>query len=399
MSNAVTLDPGAVETHVNEIVRTSVEETLNGLLDAEADELCGAQKYERSPERVDGRAGHYQRKFETKAGEVTLRVPKLRKGTCETQIIERYKRRETSVEEAFVEMYLAGVSVRRVEDITEALWGTRVKSSTVSDLNQKIYDRIDEWRQRPIHGKHPYVFLDGIWLKRSWAGEIKNIAVLIAIGVNEDGYREVLGVCEGAKEDQASWEDFLRHLKERGLSGVEMITSDKYVGLVDTIPNFFPDAKWQRCLVHWYRNLGSKVPKSKLYDVMSLAKALHAQEDLKSALEKSIQVNFKLKEMKCREASEFLEESLGDVLTYHYFPRQHQRKIRSNNNLERVNREVRRRTRVVGAFPDGRSALMLVSARLRYISGKAWGTKRYMNMDYLREMKLNEKHEEEPIAV
>jgi len=299
MSNAVTLDPGAVETHVNEIVRTSVEETLNGLLDAEADELCGAQRYERSPERTDGRAGHYQRKFETKAGEVTLRVPKLRRGTFETQIIERYKRRETSVEEALVEMYLAGVSVRRVEDITEALWGTRVKSSTVSELNQKIYGRIDEWRNQPIKGKFSYVFFDGIWLKRAWAGEMQNIAVLIAIGVNEDGFREVLGVCEGLKEDKDSWVNFLRHLKGRGLSGVDLITSDKCLGLVEAIPDFFPDSKWQRCLVHWYRNLGRTVTKSKLDKVMALAKELHAQEDMRSALEKSVQVKLKLKEIKC----------------------------------------------------------------------------------------------------
>src|SRR5882762_6925630 len=170
---ALQVDEAKLKGHVDEVVRSSVEETLNGLLDAEADQICRAQRYERSPERVDGRAGHYERKLETRAGEVTLRVPKLRRLPFETAIVERYKRRESSVEEALVEMYLAGVSVRRVEDITEALWGTRVSPSTVSELNQKIYAQIETWRNRPIEGQHPYVFLDGIWLKRSWGGEVK----------------------------------------------------------------------------------------------------------------------------------------------------------------------------------------------------------------------------------
>jgi transposase-like protein len=395
ISEAFKIDQVAVKSHVSELVRASVEETLNGLLDAEADQLCGAQRYERSADRSDGRAGHYTRKLQTQAGEVELKVPKLRKGTFETQIIERYKRRETSVEEALVEMYLAGVSVRRVEDITEALWGTRVTSSTVSELNQKIYERIEEWRTKPIEGEHPYIFLDGIWLKRSWGGEVKNVAVLIAIGVNDQGFREVLGVSEGAKEDKDSWVEFLRHLKERGLKGVQLVTSDCCLGLVESIAEFYPNALWQRCLVHWYRNLSKRVPKRKVYNVMAMAKALHAQESLEAAREKALYIIDSLKQMKLSDASEFVRDTLEDIMTYHYFPREHQRRIRSNNGLERVNKEVRRRTRVVGAFPDGKSALMLVSARLRYVASKEWGTKKYLNMDHLRELLLERKHQEE----
>ena len=162
MSNVIQIDEERVRGHLDKIVRLSVEETLNGLLDAEADRLVGADRYQRSDQRKDYRSGHYERKLHTKAGEVTLKVPKLRKQTLDTAIIERYRRRESSVEEALMEMYLAGVSVRRVEDITEALWGTRVSASTVSDLNQKIYKRIDEWRSAPIEGEHPYVYLDGL---------------------------------------------------------------------------------------------------------------------------------------------------------------------------------------------------------------------------------------------
>jgi putative transposase len=178
LGSVVQIDDGKIQAHLDEVVRNTVEETLNALLDAEADQLCGARRYERSEGRKDTRAGSYERQLQTKAGEVSLKVPKLRSLPFETAIIERYRRRESSVEEALVEMYLAGVSVRRVEDITQALWGTRVSASTVSDLNQKIYKQIEEWRQQPLVGDFPYVFLDGLWLKRSWGGEVKNVSVL-----------------------------------------------------------------------------------------------------------------------------------------------------------------------------------------------------------------------------
>ncbi len=239
----VQIDEGRIQAHLDEVVRATVEETLNGLLDAEADRLCGARKYERTEGRKDTRAGSYDRQLQTKAGEVTLTVPKLRNLPFETAIIERYRRRESSVEEALIEMYLAGVSVRRVEDITQALWGTRVSASTVSDLNQKIYGKINEWRERPLVGDFPYVFLDGLWLKRSWGGEVKNVSVLVAIGVAQSGYREILAVSEGAKEDTASWTNFLREMNQRGLKGVELFVSDKCLGLVENLADFFPEAR------------------------------------------------------------------------------------------------------------------------------------------------------------
>ena len=381
----IRIDEGQLKGHVAEAVRQSVEETLNGLLEAEADAICGAQRYERSPERLDTRSGHYTRALLTQAGEVELRVPRLRKLPFETQIIERYRRRESSVEEALVEMYLAGVSVRRVEDITEALWGTRVSPSTVSELNQKIYVHIDAWRNRPIEGEHPYVFLDGIWLKRAWGGEVENVAVLVAIAVGRDGHREILGVCEGTKEDKESWRNFLRHLKERGLKGVRLIISDKCLGLVEALGEFFPEAQWQRCVVHWYRNVFTAVPKGKVKAVAAMLKAIHAQEDRQAALRKAEDVVSKLEAMKLGKAAEIVREGVAETLSYMSFPTEHWRQIRTNNPLERIMREIRRRTRVVGAFPDGRSALMLVAARLRHIAGTRWGTKRYLDMERLRE--------------
>lgn len=202
--------------------------------------------------------------------------------------------------------------MRRIEDITEALWGTRVSAGTVSNLNQKIYGQIEPWRQRPIEGDHPYLYLDGIVLKRTWAGEVRNVSLLVAISVNGEGYREILGIVEGAKEDKAGWSGFLSHFKQRGLQGVELIVSDACMGLVESAAEFFPQARWQRCMVHFYRNVFSHVPAGKL-------------------------------------------------------------------------REIRRRTRVVGAFPDGNSALNLAAARLRHIAGTRWSTKRYLDMKLLKQ--------------
>ena len=383
LTAAFSVDVEKVRGHLDQVVRASVEQTLNALLDAEAERVCQAGRYERSPERQDTRAGSYERKLQTKAGEVTLKVPRLRKLPLETAIIERYRRRESSVEEALIEMYLAGVSVRRVEDITEALWGTRVSPSTVSELNQKIYGQIEAWRNRPIEGEHAYVYLDGIWLKRSWGGEVKNVAVLVAIGVNQEGFREILGVAEGAREDAESWRTFLRHLKERGLKGVRLFISDKCLGLVEALGEFYPEAAWQRCVVHFYRNVLSVTPKGRARAVAAMLKAIHAQEDRESARQKAEAVVAKLEAMKLPKAAQVVREGIEQTLSHMAFPREHWRCLRTNNPLERLNREIRRRTRVVGAFPDGTSALMLVAARLRHIAGTRWGLRRYLDMGRL----------------
>lgn len=384
LNNVIRIDDERIKGHLDRVVRGTVEETLNSLLDAEADRLCNAQRYERTEARRDTRAGHYERNLETKAGEVTLKVPKLRRQTFETAIIERYRRREASVEEALIEMYLAGVSVRRVEDITEALWGTRVSPSTVSDLNKKIYATIEQWRNRPIVGEHPYVYLDGIVMKRSWAGEVRNVSLLVAIAVNAEGYREILGIVEGAKEDKAGWSGFLKHLKERGLKGVRLIISDACMGLSESAAEFFPDAAWQRCTVHFYRNVFSHVPRPKMREVAAMLKAIHAAEDVAAAREKARQVVAKLRDHRLTKAAELVESGIEETLAYYGFPEEHWRRIRTNNPLERILREIRRRTRVVGAFPDGESALNLAAARLRHVAGTEWSTKRYLSMEFLQ---------------
>ena len=378
--NIIHLNEAALKGELKNLVRNSVEKTLNELLNYEADRLVNAQRYERNTDRKGYRSGHYDRNFTTTSGNVTLHVPKLKGITFETAIIERYRRRETSIEEALIEMYLAGVSVRRVEDITEALWGTRVSSGTISNLNQKAYEHIETWRCRPLTSDYAYVYMDGVYLKRSWGDEIQNVSVLVAIGVDQNGYREILGAAEGMKEDYESWKTFLLWLKERGLKGVRLFIGDKNLGMLETIGEVFPEAKYQRCIVHFYRNVFSVVPKGKMRRVAMMLKAIHAQESKKAAREKARQVAEELREMKLGKAAQKVEDSIEETLTFMDFPSQHWTRIRTNNMLERVNREIKRRTRAIGAFPDGNSALMLVCARLRYVAGSSWGEKSYMNM-------------------
>ena len=252
----VQLNEEVIKGQLKELVRGSVEETLNELLEQEAEQLTQAARYERNEARRGYLSGHYDRNLTTTSGNVTLHVPRLKGVPFETAIIERYRRRESSVEEALIEMYLAGVSVRRVEDITEALWGTKVSPSTISELNKKAYVHIEDWRNRPLQGgKYPYVYVDGIYLRRNWGGEYENVAILVAIAVNEDGYREVLGAAEGMKEDKASWVSFFQWLKSRGLNGVKLIVGDKCLGMLEAVGEVFPDAKYQRCTVHFYRNV------------------------------------------------------------------------------------------------------------------------------------------------
>jgi putative transposase len=215
---------------------------------------------------------------------------------------------------------------------------------------------------------------------------VKNVSVLVAIGVSQSGYREVLAVSEGAKEDKASWTNFLREMKQRGLKGVQLFVSDKCLGLVENLADFYPDAKWQRCVVHFYRNVWTAVPTGKVKEVAAMLKAVHAQEDRQAAKEKARQIVDKLRAMKLAKAAELVENGIDETLSYYELPPEHWRCLRTNNPLERLMREIRRRTRVVGAFPDGKSALMLVAARLRHVAGTRWGAKRYLQMNRLAEV-------------
>ena len=381
----VTFNEESLKTDLRELVRSTVEEMLNGLLDEEADDLVGAERYERTAGREAYRAGHYERKLTTTSGEVTIRMPKLKGMRLAAAVIERYRRRETSVKEAMTGMHLAGVPAGRIEDAGEILWGSSVSASTVSSLNESAFASVEEWRNRPLERAYPHAYVDGIYLKRSRGGSYENVAVMVAIGADDDGYREVIGAAEGFTESAECWREFLSRLKSRGLRGVRMFTGDKAAGMVGSIAEVFPGAAYQRCTVHFYRNVLARVPKSKRPRVAAMLKAVHAMESREASEAEALEVAAELESMRLGEAAEVVREGYAETLTYTRFPAAHWRRIRTNNAIERLNREIRRRTRVVGTFPDGRSALMLAAARLKYVAESEWGSRRYLDVTLLEE--------------
>ncbi|MFR4569187.1 MAG: IS256 family transposase [Collinsella stercoris] len=381
----VTLNEESLRSDLRELVRKTVEDTLNGLLEAEADDLVGAERYERTAGREAYRAGHYDRGLTTSSGEVTIHMPKLKGARFTTAIIERYRRRETSVEEAMIEMYLAGVSTRRIEDVSEILWGSSVSAATVSNLNEKAFASVEEWRNRPLERAYPYVYVDGIYLKRSWGGAYENVAVMIAIGADDDGYREVIGAAEGFTESSGRWRDFLSRLRSRGLHGARTVVGGKASGMAGPIAEVLPDAAHRRCTVHFHRNVPAGVPKPGRAAAAAVLKAVHAMESREASEAKALAVAEELEGMRLGEAARVVRAGYAETLTYTGFPREHWARVRTNDAIERLNREVRRRTRVVGTFPDGKSALMLVAARLKYVAESEWGSRRYLDVTLLEE--------------
>ncbi|BAQ97281.1 IS256 family transposase [Bifidobacterium bifidum] len=379
----IQIDQNLLETRLDRLIAEKMTQILNAMLDAEADEIANAARYERNGERKAYRAGHYERSLTAKAGRLELKVPKLKGAVFESAVIERYRRREQSVEESLIDMYLAGVSTRQVDDISQLPWGDRMPSQTLSDKLKKVYDEIDEWRTRPLESEYPYVFVDGVWHKRSWGGSVENVSVLVAIGINAEGHRGHRRG-RGQKEDSASWEQFVRSMIERGLKGVRLVVGDRCAGLVSTVGSMLPKAKYQRCMVHFMRNVLKTPPTHREWASAAL-KAIFAMESRESALSKAEQVATEMESRKLRGAANCLREGIGETTTYLLpeFPDGHRRRIRTNNMIERLNREIRRRTRVVGSFPDGNSALMLVCARIRYVTANEWSTRRYLDMSRL----------------
>lgn len=368
--NIVSVDEESLKSDLRELVRKTAQETLNALLDEEADEMVGAERYERTAGCEAYRSGHYKRKLVTTSGEVVLDVPKLRGATFQTAVIERYRRRETSVEEDIIEMYLADVSTRRIEDVSEILWGVGFSAGTVSNLNEKAFESVKAWRTRPLSGGYPHLFVDGVYLKRSWGGSYENVAVMVAVGASSGGRREIVG-CAESKE---SWKEFLLWLRGRGLSGARLVTGDKSLGMLGALEEVFPDGKRQRCTVRFYRNVFGKVPRRKRLKVAKMLKAIHVQESREAS-----------EAMKLDAAARVAHEGCRETLAYTDFPIQHWTRIRTNSAIERLNREIRRRTRVVGTFPDGKSAFMPMTAELKCIVENEWGRRRYLDVSLLED--------------
>ena len=357
------------------------ESKLDAMVREKVERIVNAARYERSGGQKVYRSGHYERNLTAKAGRLEVKVPKPKDAVFESAVIERYRRREQSVEESLIDMYLAGVSARQVDDTGQLLWGDRMPSQTLSDKLKRVYAEIDGWRNRPLGSGYPYVFMDGVWHKRSWGGSVENVGILVAIGVD----REVIGVTEGMKEDRASWEQFVRGMIERGLKGVRLVVGDRCAGLVSTVNSMLPKARYQRCMVHFMRNVLSKTPPTHRQWASAALKAIFAMESRESALAKAESVAAEMEARRLKAAANCLREGVGETTTYLLleFPDGHRRRIRTNNMIERLNREIRRRTRVVGSFPDGNSALMLVCARIRYVTDNEWSTRRYLDMSRL----------------
>lgn len=375
-----------LEAEIRRAVRVALEEVMETELSAHV----GAEAGERTGERRGYRNGHYTRGLKTRVGDLELSVPRDRDGTFQTGVFERYRRMESPLEEALWRAYLEGISTRRVTDIAEALGGEGMSAMSISRLSGRLSERLTEWRERPLTAEYPYLYVDGIALKVRWGGAVERVSILVAIGVNTEGYREIIACTVGFRESEESWRSLFRHLTERGLRGVRLVISDACSGLKAALSDFLPTARWQRCTVHVLRNVLDRVPRRQRKEVAAAVKTIFYQESEREARHKAARVIEQLRGT-LPAAMRVLEGALDDSLTFYGFPAEHWKMLRTNNQVERLMKEIRRRTRVAEQFPGEESALLLATARLKRIHEK-WSERRYLDMAPLYE--LERQHEE-----
>jgi transposase-like protein len=362
-------------------LRDALTESVAALMGAEVDTLCGAEYGERSEERVNHRNGYRMREWDTRMGTIELPIPKLRSGTYFPSWLLRPRRRaEQALTAVIGEAYVLGVSTRKVEDLVQSLGMERISKSQVSLLCKELDRTVRSFRERRLDGKWKYLWLDALFFKCRDDGRIVNVAGLVAVGVNEDGRREVLGLEVVTGEDGAGWLAFLRGLKARGLRGVELVISDAHSGLKDAIASVLRGAAWQRCRTHFMRNLLTKVPKAATGVVASLVRSIFAQPDAESV---RAQLARTVEQLAPRypHASAMLAGAAEELLAFTAFPKEHWKQIWSNNPQERLNREIRRRTDVVGIFPNRDSIIRLVGAVLGEIHDEWAVVRRYLTLD------------------
>ena len=368
-----------------DLLRAMVKEMAEALMGAEAEALCGAGYGERSLERVNRRNGYRERDWDTRVGSIGLALPKLREGSYFLDWLLQPRRR---AEQAFVSViadaYLAGVSTRRVEKLVQQLGVERMSKSQVSRLAKSLDQIVEDFRSRPLDGApYPYVTFDALVVKCREGGRTVNVCVVHAVGVNKDGFRESLGLDVVTAEDGAAWLAFLRSLLARGLSGVRLVTSDAHPGLVEAIAATLPGAAWQRCRTHAMRNLLTRVPKSAQSFVATMVRTIFAQPDADMVCEQHRRIVNQL-ETRFPEAAQLLDEAAADLLAFTSFPKEHWRQLWSNNSLERLNKEIRRRSDVVGIFPDRAAVIRLVGAVLAEQNDEwAVTSRRYMSVESL----------------
>lgn len=379
----------ALEALVSEdrdFMKVLLKEALQEILEGEMTEMLGALPGERTEGRSGYRAGYYGRSLVTRMGKLELRIPRDRNGEFSTALFERYARSEKALVAALAEMYVQGVSTRKVKAITEELCGHSFSASSISAINKGLDEALDRFANRHLDESVPYLILDARYEKVREDGVIRSRAVLVAIGVNWEGQRQVLSVELANRESGSSWKAFLIKLKERGLSGVEFVVSDDHAGLKKAISEVLPEAAWQRCYVHFLRNALDYLPRKADDDCLQELRWIYDRRDIQEA-QRDLAAWIAKWSAKYPKLVDWVEENIGETLTFYRLPRAHHKHLKSTNMLERLNEEIRRRTRVVRIFPNAESCLRLVRA-LCVETHETWlEDSRYLNMSLLAEQK------------
>jgi transposase-like protein len=367
-------------------LRTVVRAALQEVLEAEMTEAVGAAKGERTAGRLGYRSGYYGRTLITRVGKLELRVPQDRDGRFSTELFKRYQRSERALVAALAEMYVQGVSTRKVKAITEELCGHSFSASSISAINKRLDESLAQFACRRLNEAFPYLILDARYEKVREAGVIAGQAVLIAIGVDLDGRRQVLGVELANRESRSSWRDFLLGLRDRGLTGVEFVVADDHAGLRAAIREVLPEAAYQRCYVHFLRNALDYVPRKVDDDCLQELRWIYDRRDLAEA-RADLAAWIGKWQVKYPRLVAWVEDNIEETLSFYRLPRQHHKHLKSTNMLERLNEEIKRRTHVVRIFPNAESCLRLVRALCVETHENWLEAHRYLNMDYLRELK------------
>lgn len=366
-----------------DLVREAVAAVLHEVMELEVEKLTGAGRGERSPERLTHRNGYRERRYDTRAGTLTLAIPRLREGSYFPAFLEPRRRAEEALLNVICEAYVHGVSTRKVDELVRALGVAGVSKSEVSRIAERLDEQVEAFRSRPLVGRYPYLFLDARYEKvRDASSRVVSMALVVAYGVAETGEREVLGLDVFQSEDYACWKGFLRSLVGRGLAGVKLVVSDAHEGLKRAIGEVFLGASWQRCRVHFLRNLLGKVPKEAQGMLLAATRVIFEQED-KEAARLELGALVQRIEAKLPKAAQCLIEAEEEILAHMDFPREHWRKLASTNPLERLNEEIARRTKVVGIFPNERSLLRLAGALLLEQNDEWQVSRRYMSQHSL----------------
>jgi putative transposase len=384
--NTSAIDWKAMMEGQRDFLKPLVQEVLQQVLEAEMTEAVGAERHERNGDRLSYRSGYYRRGLVTRVGKLELRVPQDRQGRFSTELFQRYQRSEQALVTTLTEMYVQGVSTRKVKAVTEELCGHEFSASTISEMNKTLDAKLSAFATRRLDEPYPYLILDARYEKVREDGVIRSRAVMIAIGISWDGRREVLAVELANRESESSWREFLQGLKARGLTGVEFVVSDNHAGLRRAIQELCQEAAWQRCYVHFLRNALDYLPRKAPDDCLMELRWLYDRQSLEVA-RRDLAAWLKKWQSKYPKLCDWVESNIEETLTFYRLPREHHKHLKSTNMLERINEELKRRTHVVRIFPNAESCLRLTRALAAEIHEDWIEATRYLNMGILKEHK------------